>query len=50
MQNISVSNLLDRLESLNVFTYAETKKYYETSRERQLPKTIKILKRMKIWQ
>ena len=26
------------MELLNVFTYAETKKYYETSRERQLPK------------
>ena len=37
MQNITVSNLLNRLESLNFFTYAETKEYYETLRASHLP-------------
>ena len=32
MQNITVSNLLNRLESLNFRTYAEIKQYYETLR------------------
>ena len=49
MQNITVSNLLNRLESLNFFTYAETKEYYETLRASHLPQKLKILKRKKIF-
>ena len=37
MLNITVSNLLNRLESLNVYIYSETKEYYETLRARHLP-------------
>ena len=40
-QNITVSNLLNRLESWNCFTYAETKEYYETFRARDLPQKVK---------
>ena len=44
MQNITVSNLLNRLESLHFCTYAETKEYYETLRESHLPKKLKFWK------
>ena len=43
-QNITVSNLLNRLESLNCCTYAETKEYYETFRARDLPQKVKFWK------
>ena len=35
-----VSNLLNRLESLNFCSYGETKEYYETLRERHLPQRL----------
>ena len=44
MQNITVSNLLNRLECLNVYSYAETKEYYETLRARNLPQKLKFWK------
>ena len=42
IQNITVSNLLNRLESLNFCTQAETKEYYEALRERHLPQKLKF--------
>ena len=42
MENITVSNLLNWLESLNFCTYAETKEYYETLRASHLPQKLKF--------
>ena len=42
IQNITLSNLLNRLESLSFCTYAETKEYYETLRARLLPQKLKF--------
>ena len=42
MQNITVPNLLKRLESLNFCTYAETKEYYETLRASRLLQKLKF--------
>ena len=44
MQNITVSNLLNRLESWNCCTYAERKEYYETLGARNLPQKLKLWK------
>ena len=40
IQNITVSITLNRLESLNFCTQAETKEYNETLRERHLPQIL----------
>ena len=42
IQNITVSNLLNCLESLNFSTQADTKEYYEASRECHLPQKLKF--------
>ena len=42
IQNITLSNLLNRLESLSFCTYAETKEYYETLRASLLPQKLKF--------
>ena len=47
MENITFSNLLNCLESLNFCTYAETKEYYETLRARHLPQKLKFWKERK---
>ena len=41
-ENITVSNLLNCLESLNFCTYAETKEYYETLRASRLLRKLKF--------
>ena len=47
IQNVTVSNLLNRLESLNFCTYAETKEYHEALRQRLLPQKLKFLNERK---
>ena len=47
MQNITVSNLLNWLESLNFCAYAEKKEYYKTLRARHLPQKLKFWKEQK---
>ena len=42
IQNITVSNLLNRLESLNFCTQAEAKEYYEALRDCHLPQKLKF--------
>ena len=39
---MTASNLLNRLETLNFCTYAETKEYYEILRARHLPQNLKF--------
>ena len=47
MQNITVSNLLNRLESLNFRTCAEIKQYYETLTVCHSPQQLKFWKERK---
>ena len=47
IQNMIVSNLLNRLESWNFCTYAETEEYYETLRARHLPQKLNFWKEQK---
>ena len=42
IQNITVSNFLNRLESFNFCTYKVTKENHETLRERHLPQKLKF--------
>ena len=47
MQNITLSNLLNRSESFNFCTYAETIENYETLTELHLPQKLKFWKERK---